>query len=159
MNTVNLQRIILLNNRDKYIKEWSSHAGNVITRLVQTVNSLNTNKRYMKEWSFNEGIKFQCCSIHSQCRKIDLEGELKLRMLDHNIISIKRQCTYFALIYIIKCICQDTWYTLCLEQLYYCTGARYSSLCTLVHMCSCLHCTLQLPGASLDSAYEADYVR
>ena len=91
------------------------------------------------------------CIIHSQCRKIDLEGELKLRMLDHNIISIKRQCIYFALTYIIKCICQDTWYTLCLEQLYYCTGAHYSSLCTLVHICSCLHYTLKLPGDSLAS--------
>jgi hypothetical protein len=108
----------------------------------------------------------------SQCRKIDLEGELKLRMLDHNEKTVHTLCSdhimYKTTIvpnemknrcngevggvpYIIKCICQDLWYTLCLEQLYYCTGARYFSLCTLVHICSYLHYTLKLPGDSLAS--------
>ena len=44
----------------------SRNARNVITRLVQRVNSLNTNKKYMKKWSFNEGTTFQCWECDHQ---------------------------------------------------------------------------------------------
>ena len=38
-----------------------------------------------------------------------------------------------------------------LGTVYYCTCARYSSLCTLTLNMSCLYCTVQLPGATLAS--------
>ena len=44
-----LQRVIFLCTNKGYMKERSTHAGNVTTRLLQKVVSLNTSKLYMKE--------------------------------------------------------------------------------------------------------------